>query len=128
MSMRRRLPSLSTRFALIRVVLPLLFVYLRHADLTGSSRSLLRTMATGERLWCDGHDLRQALEISIACELSASRGSVDVALPLAGAERASAALYPSVGRWSGAVREMYNSKEEMLKFTDRPLHQRNARL
>jgi hypothetical protein len=85
-------------------------------------------MATGEPLWCSGHDLRQALEISIACELSASRNSVNVTLPLTGMERTTAALYPSVGRWSGAVRTMYSSKEEMLKFTDRPLHQRNARL
>ena len=65
-------------------------------------------------------------EVSIACELSASRGNVPIDLPLT--DR-SVALYPSVGRWSGAtVRPMYVSKDAAMEHLDRPLHQRNAKM
>ena len=71
-----------------------------HYYLTGSSRSLLRAVATGDasELWVSGHDMRQALEVAVACDLSADRGSVDIALPL---PDRTAALYPTPGRWSG---------------------------
>ena len=48
--------------------------------------------------WITGHDLRQALEVAIACQLSARLGNVPVRLPL---EDRSLTLYPSPYRWLG---------------------------
>lgn len=66
--------------------------------LTGSIRSFLTAVETGSEPWISGHDLRQALEIAIACNLSAELGSAPVTLPL---KDRSLALYPSGYRWSG---------------------------
>jgi len=66
--------------------------------LTGSIRSFLAAVETGEKLWISGDDLRQALEVAIAAKLSALRGSAPVALPLA--DR-SLSLYPRPYRWLG---------------------------
>ena len=66
--------------------------------LTGSIRSFLAAVEMGSKLWISGHDLRQALEVAIACKLSAQLGSVTVKLPL---EDRSLALYPRSYRWVG---------------------------
>ena len=49
-------------------------------------------------LWISGHDLRQALEVAIACKLSAQRANVPVSLPL---EDRSLSLLPRPYRWVG---------------------------
>jgi hypothetical protein len=53
---------------------------------------------TGSELYISGHDLRQALEIAIACKLSAQLGDRSVKLPL---EDRSLMLYPRPYRWLG---------------------------
>ena len=55
-------------------------------------------MRTGSGLYISGQDLRQALEIAIACKLSAQLGDLPVKLPL---EDRSLTLYPSRYRWLG---------------------------
>ena len=66
--------------------------------LTGSIRSFLASVETGSGLAISGHDLRQSLEVAIACKLSAQLGSAPVRLPLT--DR-SLFLYPQPGRWVG---------------------------
>lgn len=66
--------------------------------LTGSIRSFLAAVETGSKLWISGHDLRQALEVAIACKLSAQRGNVPVKLPL---EDRTLKLLPVPYRWAG---------------------------
>jgi len=66
--------------------------------LTGSIRSFLAAVETGSELAISGHDLRQALEVAIACKLSAQLGSAPVKLPL---KDRSLFLYPAPGRWLG---------------------------
>jgi predicted dehydrogenase len=73
---------------------------LRPSDdyLVASIRSFVDAVRTGSELWISGHDLRQALEVAIACKLSAALGTVPVKLPL---KDRSLALYPSSYRWLG---------------------------
>ena len=66
--------------------------------LTGSIRSFLAAVETGSELAISGHDLRQALEVAIACKLSAQLGNAPVRLPL---KDRSLFLYPAPGRWVG---------------------------
>ena len=66
--------------------------------LTGSIRSFLAALRGEGDPWISGHDLRQALEIAIACQRSARLGNVPVRLPL---EDRSLTLYPSPYRWLG---------------------------
>ena len=66
--------------------------------LTGSIRSFLAAVETGSQLAISGHDLRQALEVAIACKLSAQLGSAPVKLPL---QDRSLFLYPGAYRWLG---------------------------
>jgi predicted dehydrogenase len=66
--------------------------------LTGSIRSFLAALKGKGQLWISGHDLRQALEVAIACRHSARLGNRPVRLPL---EDRSLSLYPSPYRWLG---------------------------
>jgi predicted dehydrogenase len=66
--------------------------------LAGSILSFVNAVRTGSELWVSGHDLRQALEIAIACKLSARSGNRPVKLPL---EDRSLELFPSAYRWLG---------------------------
>ncbi len=66
--------------------------------LVSSIRSFLDAVEKGSELWISGHDLRQALEIVIACKLSAQSGNRPVKLPL---EDRSLALFPRPYRWLG---------------------------
>ena len=67
--------------------------------LVSSIRSFLSVVETGSgQLWISGHDLRQALEIAIACKLSAQLGNLPVKLPL---KDRSLVLYPRPYRWLG---------------------------
>ena len=66
--------------------------------LVSSIRTFLNAVTTGSELWISGHDLRQALEVAIACKRSAQLGSKPVKLPL---EDRSLALYPRPYRWLG---------------------------
>lgn len=66
--------------------------------LTGSIRSFLGALRGEGVPWITGHDLRQALEVAIACQRSAQLGNVPLRLPLA--ER-TLTLYPSPYRWLG---------------------------
>ncbi len=66
--------------------------------LISSIRSFLDAVDKGRELFISGHDLRQALEIAIACKLSAQLGNRPVKLPL---EDRSLALYPRPYRWLG---------------------------
>ena len=66
--------------------------------LTGALRSLLAAVRGEGDLWISGHDLRQALDVAIACKLSARLGSVPVRLPL---EDRSLTLLPWDYRWLG---------------------------
>ena len=67
--------------------------------LVSSIRSFLSVVEAGSgELWISGHDLRQALEIAIACKLSAQLGNLPVKLPL---KDRSLALYPRPYRWLG---------------------------
>ena len=67
-------------------------------ELVSSIRSLLSAVETGSELWISGHDLRQALEIAIACKHSAQLGNQPVKLPL---QDRSLLLYPEPERWLG---------------------------
>ncbi len=73
---------------------------LRKGDdyLVASIRSFIDAVRSGNELWISGHDLRQALEVAIACKVSAQRGNRPVKLPL---EDRSLALYPRPYRWLG---------------------------
>ena len=73
---------------------------LRKGDdyLVASIRSFMDAVRSGSELWISGHDLRQALEVAIACKVSAQRGNRPVKLPL---EDRSLALYPRSYRWLG---------------------------
>ena len=66
--------------------------------LVASICSFVNAVRTGSELWISGYDLRQALEIAIACKLSAQLGNVPVQLPL---EDRSLTLYPAPYRWLG---------------------------
>ena len=66
--------------------------------LVGAVRSFLAAVESGSELWISGHDLRQALEVAIAAQVSAKRGSVPMRLPL---EDRSLTLYPRPYRWLG---------------------------
>lgn len=66
--------------------------------LTGSIRSFLAALRGEGSPWITGHDLRQALEVAIACQHSARLGNAPVRLPL---EDRSLTLYPSPYRWLG---------------------------
>jgi predicted dehydrogenase len=66
--------------------------------LVSSIRSFLDAVEKGSELWISGHDLRQALEIAIACKLSAQLGNVPVRLPL---RDRSLTLLPKPYRWLG---------------------------
>lgn len=66
--------------------------------LTGSIRSFIAAIETGSEPWISGYDLRQALEIAVACNVSAELGNISVKLPL---ENRSLSLYPSGYRWYG---------------------------
>ena len=64
----------------------------------GAARSFVEAVESGSEPWVSGHDMRQALEVAIACKHSARLGSVPVKLPL---EDRSLRLYPSPYRWEG---------------------------
>jgi predicted dehydrogenase len=66
--------------------------------LVASIRSFIEAVRTGSELWISGQDLRQALEIAIACKLSAQLGNLLVKLPL---KDRSLTLFPSPYRWLG---------------------------
>jgi predicted dehydrogenase len=69
--------------------------------LVASIRSFIDTVylhKSASSLFVSGHDLRQSLEVAIACKLSAKQGGGAVALPLA--DR-SLALLPRPYRWLG---------------------------
>ena len=66
--------------------------------LTGSIRSFLAALETGSDPWITGRDLRAALEVAIACKLSADLGGAPVKLPL---KDRSLSLYPADYRWVG---------------------------
>ena len=68
--------------------------------LTGSIRSLLRTLASpGLPLAVSGADVRACLEVATAMHQSALRNSATLSLPLR--DRASDPLYPRPYRWLG---------------------------
>ena len=73
---------------------------LRKSDnyLVASIRSFVDAVRGESELWISGHDLRQALEVAIACKVSALRGNRPVKLPL---KDRSLALYPRPYRWLG---------------------------
>ena len=66
--------------------------------LVTSILSLLDAVETGSKLWVSGHDLRQALEVAIACKHSAQLGNRPVKLPL---KDRSLSLHPRPYRWLG---------------------------
>ena len=66
--------------------------------LVSSIRSFIDSVKTGSKLWVSGHDLRQALEVAIACKHSARLGNAPMKLPLV--DR-SLELYPRPFRWLG---------------------------
>ena len=66
--------------------------------LISSIRSFIDAIDKGTELWISGHDLRQALEIAIACKRSAQLGNRPVKLPL---EDRSLTLLPRPYRWLG---------------------------
>ena len=66
--------------------------------LTGSTRSLIKSIQTGSRLAISGHDLRQALEVAIAVKLSARLGNISITLPLSDRSHS---LIPVQARWFG---------------------------
>ena len=74
--------------------------FLRESDdyLVSSIHSFIKAVRTGSELWVSGHDLRQALEIAIACKQSALLGNKPIKLPL---EDRSLALLPRPYRWLG---------------------------
>ena len=66
--------------------------------LTGSIRSFLAAVSGEGEPWITGHDLRQSLEVAIACKQSALLSSAPVKLPL---EDRSVSLFPRPYRWLG---------------------------
>lgn len=66
--------------------------------LVSSIQSFLAAVRSGSELWVSGHDLRQSLEVAVACKRSAQLGSKPVKLPL---KDRSLALYPRPYRWLG---------------------------
>ena len=66
--------------------------------LVSSIRSFIDAVEKGTELLISGYDLRQALEIAIACKLSATQAHRPVQLPL---KDRSLVLYPSRYRWLG---------------------------
>ena len=64
----------------------------------GAARSFVEALDGDGKPWVSGHDMRQALEVAIACKHSVRLGSVPVKLPL---EDRSLRLYPSPYRWEG---------------------------
>ncbi len=66
--------------------------------LTGSIRSFLAALRGQGTPWISGHDLRQSLEVAVACQRSALLGNVPLPLPL---EDRTLTLYPSPYRWLG---------------------------
>jgi predicted dehydrogenase len=71
---------------------------IRGLYLITSIRSFLDAVEKGSELWISGHDLRQALELAIACKLSAQLGNVPLRLPL---QDRSLTLLPRPYRWLG---------------------------
>lgn len=74
------------------------YEFSEHYYLTGSIRSFLAAVETGSELWISGHDLRQSLEVPIACKVSAQRGNIPIKLPL---EDRTLSLRPTSYRWAG---------------------------
>jgi predicted dehydrogenase len=70
----------------------------QHEYLVSTVRSFIQAIENGGDPWISGHDLRQALEIALACKLSAQLGNLPVPLPLV--DR-SLTLYPHPIRWLG---------------------------
>ena len=66
--------------------------------LTGSLRSFLAAVRGQGEPWITGHDLRQALEVSIASRQSVRGNSAPVRLPL---EDRTLSLFPRLYRWAG---------------------------
>ena len=66
--------------------------------LVSSIRSFLSAVETSSEPWISGYDLRQALEIAIACKLSAQLDNKPVQLPL---KDRSLVLFPEPERWVG---------------------------
>ena len=83
--------------------------------LVGAIRSLLAAVANGSELWISGHDLRQALEVAIASQVSAKRGSVPMKLPL---EDRSLTLYPRPYRWLGGDHYTVDGEQVVGKRQD----------
>ena len=71
-----------------------------YAYLVSSIQSFIRAVNAEDasKLFISGHDLRQALEIAIACKQSALLGNVPVKLPL---KDRSLTLFPQPYRWLG---------------------------
>jgi hypothetical protein len=82
--------------------------------LVGSIRSFIEAVRGGSELWISGQDLRQALEIALACKLSAQLGNRPVKLPL---PDRSLTLYPSPYRWLGgdATNRPQSTEEATVK-------------
>ena len=71
--------------------------------------SLIEAVESGKEPWVSGHDLRQALEIAIACKRSSQLGNVPVKLPL---EDRSLPFCPSpTGGWEEMSRVVPTSQE-----------------
>ena len=83
--------------------------------LVGAIRSFLAAVSNGGELWISGHDLRQALEVAIASQVSAKRGSVPMKLPL---EDRSLTLYPRPYRWLGGDQYDFDGKRHAGKRQD----------
>jgi predicted dehydrogenase len=66
--------------------------------LISSIQSFIEAIEKDGEPWISGHDLRQALEIALACKVSAQRSNMPISLPL---EDRSVALYPRPRRWLG---------------------------
>lgn len=79
--------------------------------LTGSIKSFIAAVETKDEseLWVSGLDLRQALEVAIASQQSAKRGSVPITLPL---KDRSLALFPRPYRWLGG--DKYTEDGDMV--------------
>jgi predicted dehydrogenase len=80
------------------------------AHLHGAIRSFINAVKKGGELWISGHDLRQALEVAIASQVSAKRGSVPMKLPL---EDRSLTLFPRPYRWLGG--DEYTTEGEKVE-------------
>ncbi len=84
--------------------------------LSNSIGHLIAAVESGREsdLVVSGDDLRHALEVAIACKLSALRGSAPVRLPL---DDRSLSLHPRPYRWAGGdVDGRPQSVEEVLEF------------